>query len=406
MKKPAFFILLILLTTLLSSCTLMEAMATDAPMEEATATATPQSTPAPTPTPTPAPTPSPLDSMLASLTLREKVAQLFFLPLYTETGEEDIWFQGPGEQLQAYVKDTQAGGYILFTDNITTQADTRTLVTATIASSATPPFIGIDEEGGSVSRLTSAGLDGYENQPSSQSIGVYNLPQDAYNAGYTIAGVLKRMNINVDFAPVADVLTNADNTVIGSRSYGSDPAVVADLSSTFQRALLDRGVLPVPKHFPGHGGTTEDSHEGVAVSTDTPAQIEDSYAVFSRLIDEGAPFILVGHISVPGVAPDDTPASLSPYFITDILRGRLGFDGIVITDAMDMQAITDFYPPAEAAVAAISAGADVILMPENYEQAMEGVLAAVESGVLSEERIDESVRRILQTKLDNGIIAS
>jgi len=404
MKKTAFLILMIALATALSSCMLIDAM-----MDDRTAEAQASATPRPTPTPTlsPEPTPSPVDAMLASMTLREKVSQLFFLPLGISSQEaEDVWFREPGEGLQAYVQDTQAGGYILFADNITTQSGTKELVNATVAASGVAPFIGIDEEGGSVSRLTSAKLEGYENQPPAEKIGGIADPQDAYNAGYTIAGALRHMNINVDFAPVADVLTNPDNEVIGSRSYGSDPLVVAEMASTFQRALLDRGILPAPKHFPGHGGTSGDTHKGSAASTDTPQQVQATYDIYARLIEEGAPFILVGHISIPSIVPDETPASLSPYFITDVLREQLGFEGVVITDAMNMQAITDHYPPAEASVAALSAGADMILAPENFDQVVEGVLAAVEKGDLSEQRIDQSVRRILQAKLEHGVVAS
>ena len=400
MKKRVLIVLLALLALALLSCSAEQPpqASIDEPVAASFAPR-PSATPAPTPTPTPTPTPDPVDSLLASMTLREKAAQMFFLRLSQPGDEGEVGFTKPDDELKAFIEDTQAGGYILFADNITSEAAVKALTGATVSHSSVAPFIGIDEEGGIVSRLS--GMDGYESQPAAREIGKGE-PQAAYDAGSAIASALSRIGVTVDFAPVADVLTNPENTVIGSRAYSDDPEVVAEMASAFARALMDAGILSAPKHFPGHGGTAEDSHEGAAVSGDTPEQIQETYTIYKRLIEEGAPFILAGHVTMPDSAEE--PASLSPYFLTDVLRGELGFTGMVVTDAMNMQAITDLYPPDEANVRAISAGVDMVLMPQDFSTALDGVLAAVETGVLSKERIDESVRRILQLKMDYGII--
>ncbi len=361
------------------------------------------------PLPTPQVTISPeereapeVNSILDGMTLEEMISQMFILRF---SGANGYFNSADDEEMISFVQRNMPGGYTLFTDNITTVEQTRAMVDAIVANSATPPFISIDEEGGSVSRLASAGLDGYTPQPAAAEIGESGDPEAAYAVASTIGAALKEIGVNVDFAPDADVLTNLDNTVIGDRSFGSDPALVADMTSRFIDGLHENGIMTAPKHFPGHGGTSGDSHDGsVYIDYDREHLESIEYAPFKRAISEGTEFILVGHILAPNADDSGLPASLSPYFLTDVLRNELAYDGIIITDAMDMGAVAENYAPGEASVLAIKAGIDIVLIPDDYAAALDAVMAAVDSGEITKERIRASAYRIMLTKHRAGML--
>ncbi len=365
-----------------------------------------ESTAVPTPTPTPSPSAEELEeaavnAILDGMTLEEMVSQMFMLRFSSGGG----YFTSADEDMISFVQRNMPGGYVLFTDNITTVSQTREMVDAIMANSATPPFIGIDEEGGLVSRLASAGLDGYEAQPAAAVIGESGDSEQAYNVASTIGAALKSIGVNLDFAPVADVLTNPENTVIGNRSFGSDANLVADMVARSIDGLHDNGIMAAAKHFPGHGGTSGDSHDGsVYIDYDEQHLSEVEYVPFKRAISEGSEFILVGHILVPNADDSGLPASLSPYFVTDVLRGELAYDGLIATDAMDMGAVAENYAPGEASVLAIKAGIDVVLIPDDYVAALDAVQAAIDSGEISEARIRESAYRIMRAKLRAGLL--
>ena len=210
------------------------------------------------------------------------------------------------------------------------------------------------------------------------------------------------MDFNVDFAPVADVIVTEGNA-IGDRSFGTDSQLVAEMVTSELKGLSDAGVYGTAKHFPGHGSVSGDSHEN-AVSTDRGLEeLKGTELVpFQRAVDAGVPFIMAGHIAALKVTGDDTPASLSQVMLTDVLRTQMGYKGIVITDAMNMNAITSVYGADEAAVKAVQAGADMILMPQDYETAYNGLLDAVKNGTISEDRINESLIRIVKAKQQLG----
>ena len=202
---------------------------------------------------------------------------------------------------------------------------------------------------------------------------------------------------------MADVILEG-NSIIGDRSFGSNAGDDAAMVSACVEGLQEGDVSACLKHFPGLGSTTEDTHEGMATSEKTKEDFETTdFLSFQGGIDAGADFVMVSHLSVPNITGDNTPSSLSDKMITDILRGELGFNGIVITDAMDMKAVTDYYTSDEAAVKALQAGADMILMPEDFEAAYQGVLDAVNNGTLSEERINESLQRIYRVKYSDKV---
>ncbi len=203
----------------------------------------------------------------------------------------------------------------------------------------------------------------------------------AADVGAAIAGYLADIGFNVDFAPVADVLTNPNNPVIGPRSFGSDPQLVGDMVAAQVKAMLEAGVLPCAKHFPGHGDTSEDSHTGAAVTQRTAQELATcEYVPFKKAIAAGCPMVMVGHIQTPQVNGDDLPASLSSQMIDGVLRGELGFEGVVVADSFEMGAVIQAFDAGEAAVRFIQAGGDLILLPLDLELAYQGVLSAVREG--------------------------
>ena len=222
----------------------------------------------------------------------------------------------------------------------------------------------------------------------------------AYRLGEAVGAYLSRMGFNLDFAPVADVLTNPDNTVVKRRSYGSDPQMVAEMVIGNLKGLKQRQVHGCVKHFPGHGATLGDTHEGYSYTDKSWEELKGADAVpFQESISWGVDFVMVGHISLPQVTGNDVPASLSPSVVGGLLREEMGYHGIVLTDALNMKAISGQYTSAQAAVQAILAGNDMVLMPLDFKGAYQGVLDAVENGTITLERLEESLSRILKVKL-------
>lgn len=339
--------------------------------------------------------------IVSGMTLEEKVAQMFFITPEALTGYGQVTVAGDATN-EAYQK-YPVGGLIYNSQNLVDIDQTKTMMAKMqqYADSriSLPVFLGVDEEGGSVTRIASNEAYGLTNVDNMSDIGATGDTQNAYQAGVTIGTYLSDLGFNLDFAPVADVLTVSDS-VIGNRSFGTDSELVASMALSELQGLESMGIQGVVKHFPGHGGVSGDSHSG-AVSTDK--SLEELFASelvpFQRAIDGGAEFLMVGHIAAPNVTGDDTPASLSKVMITDVLRTQMGYQGVVITDAMNMTAITANHAADEAAVLAVNAGADMILMPEDFGKAYNGVIDAVNNGTIEEYRINEAVVRIVKAKL-------
>ena len=343
-----------------------------------------------------------IQEKLEDMTLEEKVAQMFMVAPDALTGVTGTIQVGDITK-EAY-EDRPVGGLIMMGNNLETPEQTKewnaSMMELSQEKTGLPLFLSVDEEGGTVARIAGNEAFGVEDVGDMSEIGMTEDEEKAYDAGKTIGSYLKELGFNMDFAPLADVWTNPENTIVRERSFGSDPKLVAKMAAEEIKGLHSQDIYTVTKHFPGHGGTSEDSHEGAAYSESTEEELEKcEFLPFKAAIEEGTEFIMAGHISLPNVLDDDTPASLSKEIITEMLREKLGYDGIVITDAMDMGAITRSYTSAEAAVKAVQAGADVILMPEDFEEAYQGILSAVSNGTLPEDRIDESVERILEVKM-------
>ena len=344
-----------------------------------------------------------------SMTLEQKVAQLFVVTPEQLTGVSQAVVAGSATQRA--LDDVPVGGLCYFAQNITGDQQLRDLLSGTYdmascSGTGIAPFLAVDEEGGSlVARVANSGYFDVQRFPNMAEVGATGDETQAARVGAAIGEYLHEIGFNVDFAPVADVLTNSQTEVIGPRAFSSDPDVAARMVSAEVAAMLDAGTMPCIKHFPGHGDTAGDSHTGDVVSLRSAEEIRAcEYKPFQAGIEASCPFVMVGHIETPNLAADGLPASLSKTMITDELRGRLGFEGVVISDSFVMGAITQRYAPADAAVRFIQAGGDIVLMPENLQDAYQGLLEAVGEGVIDESRIDESVIRILEVKKRAGIL--
>ena len=347
----------------------------------------------------PEPTPKELldemvETAIDAMPLEDKVAGLFIVTPEAITGVTTAVKAGDStkEALNKYA----VGGIVYFAKNIQSADQLKSMISNTRSFSRYPLFIGVDEEGGSVSRIAGSGLA--SKVDSAQKIGQTGDSNNAYVAGSTIGGYLANLGFDLNFAPVADI-ANVDNSVMTARSYGSDAATVAPFVTSMMLGLQEQEVTACLKHFPGIGSTVQDTHDGIAVSNRSAEEFRaNEFAVFQAGIDAGANMIMVGHMAAPSLVGDNTPSSMSSIVITDILRKELGFDGVVITDAMNMSAISNYYESDQAAITALKAGCDMILMPDDFEQAYQGVLQAVKEGVISEERVNDSLKRIYRIK--------
>ena len=324
--------------------------------------------------------------LLDSMSLEKKISQMFILTPEMLTGAGTV-IQA-GETTRSALEKYPVGGLIYMSQNIVTEeqftAMARNIQSYSLELTSLPLFLCVDEEGGTVRR----------------SVGQSGDLEEAYETGALIGSYLASLGFNVDFAPVADVVTDPKASAISDRSFGSNPLVVGNMAAACARGIREQGVYATLKHFPGHGAVEEDSHLSGVISQKTLIQLKTEDLIpFMIGISEGADFIMAGHISFPNITDDHVPASLSRYFLTDLLRDEMGYTGLIITDALNMGAVTDFYSQGEAAVMAVRAGADLLLMPEDFKAAHQSIMEAVRRGEISEERIDESVRRIIALKL-------
>lgn len=341
-------------------------------------------------------------AVVAGMSLEQKVAQMFIVTPDGLTGTNGATVVG--NTTKRVYAEYPVGGLVYEKDNFKTREQTQEMLKAmealSIETVALPIFLGVQEEGGKASVIASKSPIDVDNIKNMSEIGATGDNVKAYEAGQTIGNYLYDLGFNMDFAPVADVLTNANNTAMAKRSFGSDGAVVGAMVCSALDGLSENNIAGVVKYFPGYGCTGGDGSEG-AVSTDkTLEELKASELVpFQLAIDTRAQFIMVGHVSVPSITGSTLPCSLSEYMINQVLRADMGFEGVVVTDAMNKKAITASYGSAEAAVTAIEAGADIILMPNDFKEAYEGVLEAVRSGKITEERINTSLVRIVKAKM-------
>jgi len=425
----AFLLTLIPATLLLSSCN-------QAPVYQPTYTAgynqattdnnvdnnTQDDTPSPTPsrfqtvspTPHPDPTPEieprenpcflcPSYDWIASLTLREKIGQLIMPRLPWQTTHFT-------PALEAWLAEYPVGGIILFADNVQSIQQVQALTAAFHEASNHPLLIATDEEGGRVSRVGRLFDDSDFPIIAAYDIGLTGDPQVAYTTGYVIAQQLITLGINMNFAPVADVWTNPANTVIGTRAFAREPYLAGLMVENIVRGLNSGGVLSTIKHFPGHGDTYEDSHYLLAFYPHDRDRFDQIEAPpFLRGIEAGTQAVMIGHLATPEfndnqvvimewmpelIESGTLPATFSRFWLQHVLRDEMGFDGLIITDALEMRALSDHFTPQQIAITAFLAGADILLMPTDVPATFNALLAAFEEGIIEEERLHASLRRI------------
>ena len=395
--------LLLVVFVLTAGCAARPAQPTDTPAAETT----PAAAPSPTPTPEPTPTPDPIAEAVAAMSTEQKVSQLLVAGIEgTQLGQDAV---------QA-VQDYQVGGVILFGRNVESAWQLAELTNGLkdLNGDYTPLFLCVDQEGGRVDRMPPE----VERTPSAWSVG-QTLDTEGVGAAYgaLLAEECAAFGFNMDFAPSLDIWSNPDNTVIGDRAFGNDWEWTAFFGMSAVESMEEQGgVIPVVKHFPGHGDTSVDSHVALPVVDKSLEELWQSELVpFNMVLNQedyfgaqagpSAPAVMVAHILLSQVDPD-YPASLSHRVVTGLLRGEMGFDGVVCTDDLTMGAVSNTYGMGEAAVLAVEAGCDLLLVchgADNLTAARDALLEAVDSGRLSPERLDESVKRILSLKVEYGL---
>lgn len=337
----------------------------------------------------------------------EKVGQLFTVNLEQLDDTKGDYYEHKKitktmkENLQKY----PVGGVILFSRNIWNRKQTKKLIRKLQKNAALPMFISVDEEGGDVARIGNNPKMKTDTFPTMEEIGRTEDADYVYYMASTIARQIGELGFNVDFAPVADVKTSEMNSEIGTRSFGGDPKKVAEFVSAYVKGLESENICSTLKHFPGQGSSSGDTHQGsVDIDSSISKLRKIDFVPFVSGIEAGADFVMVSHISVSRVTETSEPASVSKLIMTTILREELDYSGLIVTDAFDMACITDKYSAAEAAVKSFQAGADIILMPQDLPEVYDAILSKVESGKISEKRLDDTVQRILKLKFQKGIM--
>ncbi|MGG3279511.1 beta-N-acetylhexosaminidase [Paenibacillus solani] len=329
--------------------------------------------------------------LMSGMTVKEKIGQLVLVGLEgTKMDETSL----------KLIKDYQVGGFIFFKDNITSTQQSVKLFNELKQANAVNPvplWLSIDEEGGRVTRFP----EEYVKLPSSGKVGSQQNRELTKRVGGLIAEKVSGLGLNMVFAPVLDINSNPNNPVIGDRSFGSSADVVSEQGIASMKGIQESGVVPVVKHFPGHGDTSVDSHLGLPVVEHDLKRLHKMELVpFKQAIDEGADVVMVAHLLMKSIDPD-TPSSYSKPVINDLLREEMGFKGVVITDDMTMGAVSGNTDVGEASVKSILAGSNIVLIGHEYDMEIAVIQAltdAVEKGVISEEMLDDRVRTTLVLK--------
>ncbi|WP_053175002.1 beta-N-acetylhexosaminidase [Nonomuraea sp. SBT364] len=354
--------------------------------------------------PTQAPAADPVKRVLAGLSTEEKVGQLFMPVLYgtaadTVSGENQARYgaQTPAKVIREY----HLGGVILFPANVKSTAQVVDLTNGMQKAAGVPLLVGTDQENGLVSRMSTL----MTRFPGAAQIGATGDTGLSRAVARATGEELRALGVNLDFAPVADVNIDPKNPVIGQRAFGDDPAKVAKMVTAAVKGFGDAKVAATAKHFPGHGDTRIDSHSGLPVIKHTRAQWERLDAPpFKAAIAAGVDAVMSAHIVFPKLDPSGDPATLSKPILTGLLRKELGFKGVISTDALNMDGVRKKYGDGEVAVRAVLAGADLLLMPYDLRKAYGAVVSAVKQGRISEQRLDQSVTRLLKLKQARGLL--
>ncbi|WP_299512025.1 beta-N-acetylhexosaminidase [uncultured Rummeliibacillus sp.] len=328
--------------------------------------------------------------VVSKMSLEEKIGQMILAGISGTTMDANT---------KKLVNQFHIGGIIFYKNNFNTPAQTIQLVNQlkTENSSRIPLFLSTDQEGGRVTRLPG----GLTNFPTNEQIGKVNNREFSYKIGTLLGRELKEFGLNLDFAPVLDINSNPNNPVIGDRSFGNNLEIVSELGIQTMKGIQSQNVIPTIKHFPGHGDTSVDSHLDLPIVNKSLKELKELELIpFERAIDDGADVVMVAHILLPKLDKTN-PASMSKAIMTDLLRNKLSFNGVIITDDMTMGAITEHFDIGKAAVESVKAGSDIILVGHNYDNVVKIIASlkrAVQNGEISEQRLNESADRIIQLK--------
>lgn len=345
----------------------------------------------------------PIQKMVDQMSVEEKVGQIF-MPAFRKNEQGQV-LKALTHHIKEQIDQYHPGGIILFKENIQEVEQVIQFIQDLQQQSTIPFFVGIDEEGGRVSRLHGSGKIPATFLPGNFIIGKTQDPTLAYEVGKLLGKELSVLGFNMNFAPVADLWTNPQNTVIGERSFGPDPDLVGEMVAAMVQGMQEEQVSSVIKHFPGHGDTTLDSHHGQVIVPYTKEQLEQrEWIPFQKGIQANADGVMMAHLQLPNIIKEPIPATFSQVLIEDILRQQLGHENLVITDALEMGAITQNWSTKEACIKAFKAGADILLMPSSLQEGYQGILEAVQQGEIPQERLDQSIYRILTVKNKRGIL--
>ncbi len=328
------------------------------------------------------------EEALKKMTLDEKIGQMLIISVNGKSMTSSI---------KNAIKQYKPGGVILFASNLDDYQTTINFISDMKKNSTIPLIVAVDQEGGSVQRLSAITGKKATYIPAMQDVGKTEDENLAYSIGTVIAEELLSLGFNMDFAPVLDV--KVSDAYISSRSFSTNPEIVSKMGISLSKGIESKGVIPVYKHFPGHGSTVTDSHYDLPLLSKTKAEL---YAVdlipFQKAIQNNAKVIMIGHLAVPKVTKDNTPASLSKVLITDLLKKEMGYKGLVITDSLQMKGITNHYSEKQIYEMAINAGVDILLMPTSPKRAINNIKSSIKEGKIKESQINESVRKILMLK--------
>ena len=334
-----------------------------------------------------------LFNKLANMSLKEKIGQMIMID-YRDTLEMNV-------ELDDILNKYSPGGFILFKSNIQNYNQTKKLLSDIKQSSDIPVMVSADQEGGRVQRLDER--VGFDTIPPMGEIGKTMNEEEVFNLGKKMGEELKNIGVDMDMAPVLDVFSNPENRVIADRAFGTNSDIVKRLAMALSKGLQEEKIIPVGKHFPGHGDTLKDSHVDLPIITKDLEELKRLELVpFIEAIDKKIPGLMIGHLAVPKITGDNNPASLSKVMINDLLRKDLGYEGLVMPDSLKMKALSNHFTNKEIYLRCIGSGNDIMLMPQNINEAFNTIYDAVNDGVIKEEQINNSVYRILSTKFDIG----
>ncbi len=334
------------------------------------------------------------ESILSCMTTEQKVAQLFIITpeQFTKSCVKSV----PKRYYRDFEK-CPVGGFILFAKNIQNPKQLKKFNYKLKNVKTVPPILAVDEEGGRVARLARSKHFSLPKYNGMQAVGETGSLENAFSAGQTIGGYLYDYGFDLDFAPVCDVNTNPENIVIGDRAFGSDPVLVSEMSGAFLYGLHSKGIKGCLKHFPGHGDTKGDTHlDYVSVIKDWEELKTCELISFVDNLKQ-ADCVMVAHVTCLSI-DDEVPASLSYELVTAKLRQELDYQGVIVTDGLNMGAIEKNYGSGEACILAFEAGNDILLMPNDFDSAYKAMLSALESNRISMSRLDQSILRILKLK--------